>query len=275
MKLLRFLLLICTMQSFGVMAQIIRQQPPRALIDNSSVDGGKKLKFQSEINTQNDKPKKKYIHKLTNPISFCPPPPDPKPYRDRGLTIAKPDCTYVDYFFVLKDSAFDILGDFSTSMDIKEIEKNCKWKGGGEFYCNNKKIENSNSINLLVEYYKNVKAMKLIDITYSTCSPPWKDIKQSIIEKYAPKSYRYIDYSDEEMVGKNTNEEIRFFADAIGESGEYLVVFLKRDVSSCPGGLLLGFHLTSSNFLLFKEESEELYKRISEDTAKKTPAPKF
>jgi len=97
------------MQSFSVTAQTSGQQPPRridttprVLIDNSSVTGEKKLKFQSELNPENDKPKRKYIQKLSNPISFCLPPPDPKHYRDRGQKIPEPTCLSVDYFFCNK-----------------------------------------------------------------------------------------------------------------------------------------------------------------------------
>jgi len=163
-------------------------------------------------------------------------------------------------------------------MDIKEIEKYCKWKWDDTFSCINKKIENGYPIYLWIKYYKNVKAMRLIEINYGTCSPPWEDIKQSILAKYAPKSYRYIDYSDVQMVGKeNYRQQINFYAGANGrnEDGlEDLHVGFRRDVSSCPGGLYLGFNL-SSKFDIFQADADELYKRISEDAAKKTPTPKF
>ena len=267
------------MQSFSVVAQIVRQQPPRTLIDNSSVNGGKKLKFQSELNPENDKPKTKYLQKLINPIKFC----HLRKEKINNKEIDNNYCITVEYFFVFKESNFDILGDFTLSMDIKEIEQRCKLRYHGlypaYFVCNDKKTENSNSVTLTMEYYNNVKAMNLLRINDGTCSPPWENIKPVIIEKYAPKSYRYVDYSDEEMVGKqNYRQQINFYSGALGVNQnkglEDLQVYFDKDDRSCPGGMNLGFALSGKGYY-FKDDADELYKRISEEAANKTPIPKF
>jgi len=212
----------------------------------------------------------KYSWETFAPFTFC---NDPRDSNERS-------CKSFEVFYKIDTSNFDILGDFTISMSLDDILKQCtyRFRGGGVlaggktiesalFRCKNDKLSKESSIELGALYYDNIKALQLGYVIYETCSPPWAEIKPKIIEKYSPKSSRFtVDLS-----ANNTSEDsLRFYANV--DEFEKLTVFHQKNNKKCPGGLGLKFVLY--NNINFQDESIELAKKLSEAAAKKT-VPKF
>jgi hypothetical protein len=271
MKLLRFLLLICTMQSFGVMAQTTKRQPPTLLIDNSSVDGERKNKVESELNPKSAIPKQEYIVQSFGPITFC----------NVTRISSEKNCQSFERFFKIQSANFYILDEFNISMGIEDILKRCSYHyvtggnmAGGQmisssrFKCKHEKLTKESSLDLYALRYSTGKALQLVAVVYETCSPPWTEVKSQIFAKFSPRSSRFTVDKSHNGLPENS---FKFYAN-VGEFEELKIIHVKNN-DKCPGGLGLRFELF--NNINFLDESIELQRLISEEAAKKTPGPKF
>ena len=215
-------------------------------------------RFDSEPDPKYANPNQKYIQQLIKPVEFC----------DIRIFKGIKPCITVERFLKFTSANFDILGTFSDSMDINDLVNKCIYRfDNTSFICNHEKMGNGDWIDLKVEYFPRVKAIRIERIYYYTCSPAWEDIKGLIIKKYASRSFKYEDWND--------RSKIDFYADAVNH-GRLEVSHSSLSGGGrrgCPGNSSLTFNLW--NWDVFSTEINELEKRISKDAAKKTPIPSF